>query len=609
MSLRLRLTLVTTGLVAAVAIVLLAVQLNTLISVSLEHTQDRAHITAQFVKRYVLDRAQGRAVEPAGAADIFARIAAWRAAIAGDGELPEFLAATLAQTRSIVEISVADADGRILASSTPARTGQTIAPRLSLQSLLDLGPLERFQAVLGGRIDYENRVELGVGNPSRSGHKEVVFTIQVLVSSVLLRDAILPEVRRTAIASLPLLFVAVFIAWLISQLASLPLTGISRTIDRIASGEEALSPEVSSTRELAVVQEKLRLLGEQFRGAQVGVTQLRGNVEHMLERLEETIFLFDSSGRLMVCGEAVERLLKMTRAEVAGRRIDELFPVDAPVGARLAEALAGRRRLHEVRVGRLVLNLDYLPEGAVLLRLRDAEGRQMVESQLNLSSRLAAISRLTGRVAHEIKNPLNSIALRLELLRSRVLPEVPEAEGEISIIAQEITRLDRVVRTFLDFTRPLEIRSVELDLARVTKDLVDLLRPEAERQQVQVETAGLDHPAPLNGDPDLLRQALMNVLRNALEAMPEGGKLGVRMERGLDEAVLEISDSGPGIPRDMRDKIFHLYYTTKAHGSGIGLAMTFRAIQLHNGAIEVDGDEGKGAIFRLRMPLEKEEAP
>lgn len=608
MSLRLRLTLVTTGLVAAVAIVLLAVQLNALISVSLEHTEDRARITAQFVKRYVLDRAQDRTAETLEPSDVSGRIAAWRAAIASDAELPELLAATLAQTRSIVEISVAGEDGRILASSTPARTGQAIAPRLSLHSLLDLNPVERFQAVLGGRIDYENRVELGVGNPSHGGRKEVVFTIQVLVSSVLLRDAILPEVRRTALASLPLLFLSVFIAWFISQLASLPLTGISRTIDRIASGEEAVSPEISTTRELAVVQEKLRMLGEQFRGAQVGVTQLRGNVEHMLERLEETILLFDSTGRLMVCGEAVERLLKMTRAEVAGRRIDELFPVDAPVGARLAEALAARRRLHEVRVGRLVLNLDYLPEGAVLLRLRDAEGRQLVESQLNLSSRLAAISRLTGRVAHEIKNPLNSIALRLELLRSRVLPEVPEAEAEIAIIAQEITRLDRVVRTFLDFTRPLEIRSVELDLARMTQDLVDLLRPEAESQHVLVETAGLDQPALLNGDPDLLKQALMNILRNALEAMPDGGTLGVRMERRLGHALLEISDTGPGIPRDMRDKIFHLYYTTKKHGSGIGLAMTFRAIQLHNGAIEVDGEDGAGAVFRLRMPLEKEEA-
>jgi hypothetical protein len=255
-------------------------------------------------------------------------------------------------------------------------------------------------------------------------------------------------------------------------------------------------------------------------------------------------------------------------------------------------------------VGRLILNLDYLPEAAVLLRLRDAEGRQLVASHLNLSSRLAAISRLTGSVAHEIKNPLNSIALRLEILKTRVLPEMPEAEPEISVIAQEIRRLDRVVRTFLDFTRPVEMRSVALELAHMTKELVELVRPEAEIAGITVETEGLEMPVRLNGDPDLMKQALMNVLRNALEAMPSGGHLGVRLNRGRGEAILSISDTGPGISAALRDRIFHLYYTTKQHGSGIGLAMTYRAIQLHNGSIEVDGEEGKGTVFRLKLPLE-----
>jgi len=608
MSLRARLMLLMTGLVAAVAIVLLAVQLNTLISISLSHTQERALLTAQFIKTYVIGRAQERAAASPPPPSMEAHIRLWREAIENDAELPDLLAATLAKTRSIVEISVADDRGRILASSNPSRKNQAISPKLPLQALLNLGPLERFQAVLGGRIDYENRVELGVESPERATAKELVFTIQVMVSSVLLKDALLPEVKRTALASLPLLLISVLIAWLAAQLALLPLAGISRAIDRITSGDETQPDEVSSTRELAVVQEKLRLLGEQFRGAQVGATQLRGSVERMLERLEESILLFDSGGRLMVCGEPVERLLNKRRLEIAGKHIEELFPSDQPVGMALATALSLRRPLHETRVGRLVVNLDFLPEGAVLLRLRDAEGRQMVENQLSLSSRLAAINRLTGSVAHEIKNPLNSIALRLELLRSRVLPEVPEAEAEISVIAQEITRLDRVVRTFLDFTRPMEIRTVELDLSKMTRELVELIRPEAERGHITVETEGLEFPASLSGDPDLLKQALMNVLRNALEAMPSGGRLGVRMNRQRGEALLEISDTGQGIPRGLRDRIFHLYYTTKKKGSGIGLAMTYRAVQLHNGAIEVDGEEGHGSVFRLRLPLAEGEA-
>jgi signal transduction histidine kinase len=599
MSLRARLTLLMVGMVIALFIVLLAIQLNSLASMWLAHTEERATSTAQFVKNYVTERVNERSMqlgpEARGTA---ARIEFWRSVIATDTELPDLLSRTLAQTRSIVEISVAGAGGKILACSNPLKVGTQMSGRNPLKKLLDLGPFDRFLAILGGSVDYETKVDLGV-----TGQKEPVFTIQVLVSSVLMRDAVLPEIRNTALASLPLLIFSVLFAWLAAQIALRPLEGISKTIDRIASGqEESAAHGVSSPRELATVQEKLRLLGEQFRGAQMGATQLRGNVEQLLEKLEEAIFLFGPGGRLVVCGEPASRLLHRSRGEIIGRTAAELFPTALPAGAAIDRALLSRRPLRDAVVGRLILNLDFLPDGSMLLRARDAEGRQMVENQLSLSSRLAAISRLTGGVAHEIKNPLNSITLRLELLRSRVLPDVPEAIDELDVISQEITRLDRVVRTFLDFTRPVELKTEDLDLAKLTSELVELIRPEAERNQVQMDIRGLDSPAPMSGDADLLKQALMNVLRNALEAMPQGGRLGVNLREEEGEEVLEISDTGPGIPAASREKIFQLYYSTKAKGTGIGLAMAFRAAQLHNGAIEVGGEEGSGATFRLRFP-------
>ncbi len=608
MSLRARVMLMTVGLVAAVALTLILVELHTLISVSLQHSHDRARMTAQFVKRYVLDRAQQRSRESARIITLDQRIAEWHDALRDDAELPDLLASTLAQTPAIVEISVADGRGIILASSNPARTGQLVRPRLPLKNLLDLGPIDKFQAVLGSQIDYENRVELGVEAPGDSPRRHVVFLIQVLVSSVLLRGAILPEVRRTALASLPLFLLAVAIASLTAQVALLPLKGISQTIDRIRSGEANPVPEPPSSRELAVIQEKLRLLGEQFRGAQQGASQLRTSVERMVQGLEESLLLFDSQGRLIVSSEAAERLLGLSRAEISGLRIHDLFPPEGPVGTLLAPALLTRTPLKEARAGRLLVSFDPLPQGAALLRLRDAEGRRLVEDQLSLSSRLAAISRLTSGVAHEIKNPLNSIALRLELLRSRVLPELPEAQPELDIIAQEIVRLDRVVRTFLDFTRPVELQTEDLDLAALARRLLDLVRPEAARQGVHIEAGGLDQPAPVRADSGLLQQALLNVLRNALEAMPSGGKLSVRLDKRGQNAELEISDTGPGIPPEFREKVFHLYYTTKQNGTGIGLAMTYRAVQLHNGAIEIGGQPGSGAQVRIRLPLAPEAA-
>ncbi len=597
-SLRARLTLVTTGLVAVVALVLLMVQLNTLISVSLAHTEERARLTAQFVKTYVMGRAQERSAEAPSIVDVDARIQLWRAAVRMDDDLPELLAATAAQTPSIAEISVAGQDELALASSDAAHRGKPLAARLPLSALIRLGPVERFQAVLGGRIDYENRVELGVDDPLNPGRKIQVFTIQVLVSSALLRDTILPEVYHTALASLPLFLLSVLIAWLTARLALLPLAGISRTIDRIARGDAPPVREAPATREFAVVQEKLRLLGEQVRG----VSELRHGVERMIENLEESILLFDTTGHLIVCGEGVERLLGLKRAGISGQTMEELFPPTGPLGAALHAAVEAQHAISSSRVGGLLVNLDLLPGGGVLVRLRSAEGREMVESQLSLSSRLTAITRLTGRVAHEIKNPLNSIALRLELLRARLLPAAPEAETEINVIAQEITRLDRVVRTFLDFTRPIQLCAAEIDLAAVARELVELVRPEATAAGIAIETRGLDAPARLNGDTDLLKQAVLNVLRNALDAMPEGGRLTVNLAHGHGEIWLEISDTGGGVPPEARQRVFELYYSTKQKGSGIGLAMTYRALQLHNGDVEIDDAPGGGALFRLKLP-------
>lgn len=603
MSLRARVMLMTVGLVAAVALTLILVELHNLISISLQHASDRAHMTAQFVKRYVLDRAQQRTRASKQIASLDEHILEWQLALRSDPELSELLASTLAQSRAIVEISVADGRGIILASSNPARTGQLFQPRLPLRNLLDLGPIDKFQAVLGSQIDYENRVELGVEFPDPSANRRVVFMIQVLVSSVLLRDAILPEVRRSALASLPLFLLAVGIASLTAQIALLPLTGISRTIDRIRSGEPEPFSEPPSSRELAAVQEKLRLLGEQFRGAREGASQLRHSVEHMIQGLEECLLLFDSQGRLIVSSEAAEHLLGLPHQQAGGLHIHDIFPPDGPVGSVLAQPLLTRTPLRQARAGRLLVSFDPLPHGASLLRLRDAEGRRIVEDQLNLSSRLAAISRLTSGVAHEIKNPLNSIALRLELLRSRVLPELPEVQPELDIIAQEIVHLDRVVRTFLDFTRPVELQTEPLDLAALARGLLDLVRPEAELHSITIDVQGLDRPVFIRGDSGLLQQAVLNVLRNALEVMPSGGKLSVRLTQSEENALLEIADTGPGIPPEFREKVFQLYYTTKQNGTGIGLAMTYRAIQLHNGAIEIGGEPGAGAVVRIRLPL------
>jgi signal transduction histidine kinase len=228
---------------------------------------------------------------------------------------------------------------------------------------------------------------------------------------------------------------------------------------------------------------------------------------------------------------------------------------------------------------------------------------ERMASSLDVAARLAAISRITGGVAHEIKNPLNAISLHLDLLRARLDEPEESVATEITILSKEVTRLDRVVKTFLDFSRPVEVKLAEVDLAALVKEVADLITPQAKVASVSVEfEAPIGRSVEIRGDADLLKQAVLNLVTNALDVLKSGGLLRLSVTRDGDAVTLEVADNGPGIPPELRSKVFQLYFTTKPKGSGIGLAMTYRAVQLHNGTIDFTSEAGRGTTFRLQFP-------
>jgi signal transduction histidine kinase len=502
-------------MVAVVVLTLVALNVNGLAATWLDVALERSENAGRQVQSFMLRRIEARAAESRGTPGMLADTKrVWSRIVAEDADLSALLEQTMAQSRSIVEIDVAGEDGMILASSSPVRRATAMIAKQDLRRLREASPVGRITAILSSREDYETRVPLGV-----AGQKTPVFTIQILVSPVLLRAAALPELRNAGIVSGVALALAIFLAYWSASLALRPLARISHLIDGIVSGKmPAPSPEPREDRELAAIESKLSLLGERFRDAREDASQLRTNLEGALEKL-------------------------------------------------------------------------------------DAGTRRHIEGQITLARRLTAINSLTGGVAHEIKNPLNSIALRLEMLRSQVAAGETGIEFEIAVLSEEVTRLDRVVRTFLDFNRPLEMALRDVDLAEVVAEIVRMLEPEAERAGIRMRYARPSTAVVVNGDSDLLRQAVVNVAINAIEAMAGGGSLTFEIAPSLETCTLAITDTGPGIPPESREKIFQLYYTTKPHGNGIGLAMTFRAVQLHGGTIEIESEAGRGTTFRLTLPL------
>jgi signal transduction histidine kinase len=240
-----------------------------------------------------------------------------------------------------------------------------------------------------------------------------------------------------------------------------------------------------------------------------------------------------------------------------------------------------------------------------LLTLHDQESVEVIESELELSRRMAAIGRLTSGVGHEVKNPINAIVVHLELLKTKLgnAGTPPTATGHLEVIDSELHRLDRVVQTLVDFSRPVEVKLVEYDLRHVVADVVALAAAEMSTRQVNLTSRLPAYPLVAKVDVDLLKQAVLNVVQNGAQAMPNGGGLRVVLFEDGRSAVIQVEDEGGGISDELRERIFDLYFTTKKDGSGIGLAMTYRILQLHHGSIDVQSELGRGSVFQLRIPL------
>ncbi len=368
---------------------------------------------------------------------------------------------------------------------------------------------------------------------------------------------------------------------------------------------------------MVLVSHKIERIGRRMRNVEEVFSALKENLDQIMTNLQDGILLYTHDARAVLVSDSVERFLGISRAEILGAKLHEVFSRNTRLGRLVRESFDARMALVQEEIttetGRHVeISLDFIHDDravypqetlGALLTLHDVESVREIESDLELSRRLAAIGRLTAGVGHEVKNPINAIVVHLELMRNKLGDADHRAMRHLEVIESEIQRLDRVVQTLVDFSRPVELQLKEQDLRRVVSAVLMLASAELETRDVHVESDLPDRPVMARVDSDLLKQALLNVVLNGAQAMAEGGNLKVRLAEDGRMALLSIHDQGGGIPDDVRDKIFDLYFTTKKDGSGIGLAMTYRIVELHNGSIEVESDATHGTTFILRFPL------
>jgi signal transduction histidine kinase len=224
------------------------------------------------------------------------------------------------------------------------------------------------------------------------------------------------------------------------------------------------------------------------------------------------------------------------------------------------------------------------------------------EEQLRRADRLSALGELSAGMAHEIRNPLGSIRGAAEILKDDYAPDAPKREF-IQILIKETDRLNRIVQEFLDFARPKQPEFQPADLNEVIESVLTLVAQEARKANVKVEKRLDPSIGKRSLDTGLLKQAFLNLVLNAIQAMPAGGALAVESALRNNVVEVKVSDTGTGIAEENLKKLFSPFFTTKKNGTGLGLAITYRIVRNHKGDIDVESGPGKGTTFTVRIPV------
>lgn len=224
------------------------------------------------------------------------------------------------------------------------------------------------------------------------------------------------------------------------------------------------------------------------------------------------------------------------------------------------------------------------------------------EEQLRRADRLSALGELSAGMAHEIRNPLGSIKGAVEILKDDYTPDDAKYEF-IGILLKETDRLNRIVQEFLGFSRPKQPEFRQADLNEAIESVLTLTAQEARKAGVEVDKKLDPSIGKRSLDASMLKQAFLNLILNAIQAMPNGGVLTVKSSLRSDALEVRIADTGVGISEGDRKKLFSPFFTTKKNGTGLGLAITYRIIENHRGKIDVTSEQGKGAMFTVKIPL------
>jgi len=530
-------------------------------------------------------------------------------ALRRDRELRALLDSTIGYSPHLLYAMIADLSDTVLVHSQRSREGQKASPRPQIETLLGMTPLRQLLVLARERPVFEMTLPITLND-------RPFGAIRLGLAGSLLWRELSAATRQTLVLATVAFPLAWAVALGLSHLVLVPLRRIAHGVERLARGEFDATVTTSRDDELGQIAAQLNLLGRQIQEDRSSLLSEKARLEQIVQGLEDAVILLNRDQAIIFANQAAERYLNHPLVEATGRRLLDILGADHPLGRAVGEAFRRQQPVRNLALrgadparpaAELLASVFPVPDGGSvvggMIFVKNPEPIRQIQSLYDYSRKLDELGQLTSGVAHEVKNPLNAMIIHLELLHQK-LREAPEDVAQnLEVLREEIRRLDRVVQGFLRFIRPQAVQFLPVDLNTLLQHVVQLTR--AEWEQVGITfVVHLDPAIPaVNGDAALLQQAFLNLVLNACQAMPDGGAVTLRTERASDGTIrAQVIDEGIGIPREDLDKVFRLYYTTKPDGSGIGLSLVYRIVQMHGGTIAVDSTVGSGTAITVTLP-------
>jgi PAS domain S-box-containing protein len=539
-----------------------------------------------------------------------------RTVLSRDPDLRALLDATVGYAPWLLYSVITDEKGMAIVHSDRKREAEFMPPQPGLRELVNDRSLRRLLGAARRSQIYEVALPFNVND-------KPVATIRLGIATPLLRGRLDDASWYTVTLGALALAAALVVAVALSSVTLKPIRKLAEDMERLRRGEFDVGSSEGPKDEFGKLAYQLQLLGKQMESDRTQILTERSEINTVhaaVDHLEDGILFATADGLILFANRSVEMLLGGPARDAEGKHLSDTFAPDHPLRHLMLRAIesgeASRNAKIEIPTDGAPMELlaSVFPvsnDGSVcagaILMVRDlrsvAVSARTFQSLIQYSAQLAALGQITSEVAHDVKNPLHAMVVRVAFLRERIPNPPPDVVRSLDVLEAEIDRAAGVVDRFMEVVYPSELDRQPVDLNSVLQELATLLQAEWQAKGV-VLTVRLNRDLPPSqGDEQMLRRAFMNLIVNACQAMPRGGRVTISTEAETEVLLkVTIGDEGVGIPPEDVERIFNMYYTTKPEGTGIGLALVRRVVDLHHGSIEILSTIGRGTNVIVRLP-------